>query len=137
MTEQTDCKVPMIRFKGFMGEWEELQFKDIVSNLSGGASIKPEDYQNDGIRTVPKGAVNSSGIADLSGSKYISRDFFVRNQASKVSAGHLITSLRDLVPSAPNLGRIVKIEGRSEDFLMPQTLKIYRHVAIGVLFPNE
>ncbi len=120
MVEQTVSKVPQIRFKGFDGDWSALRFSDVVSNLSGGASIKPGDYQNDGVRTVPKGAVNSTGIADLSGSKYISNDFFVRNHSSKVSVGNLITSLRDLVPSAPNLGRIVRIEGPAEDFLMPQ-----------------
>ena len=127
--------MPQIRFKGFEGTWQERRFRDIVSNLSGGASIKPEDYQKDGIRTVPKGAVNSSGIAELSGSKYISNDFFIRNQSSKVSAGNLITSLRDLVPSAPNLGRIVKIEGQTEEFLMPQGVyKIELHVGIDEAF---
>ena len=28
--------------------------------------------------------------------------------------------MRDLVPSAPNMGRIVRIAGEDEDFLMPQ-----------------
>lgn len=31
-----------------------------------------------------------------------------------------MTSLRDLVPTAPNMGRIVRIYGDTEDFLMPQ-----------------
>ena len=135
MSAQIVGIVPQIRFKAFKGTWEARRFRDIVSNLSGGASIKPEDYQKDGIRTVPKGAVNSSGIAELSGSKYISNDFFVRNQSSKVSAGNLITSLRDLVPSAPNLGRIVKIEGQAEEFLMPQGVyKIELHAGIDEAF---
>lgn len=135
MAKQTAGKMPQIRFNGFEGDWKELRFRDVVSNLSGGASIKPEDYQNHGIRTVPKGAVNSTGIADLSGSKYISNDFFVRNHTSQVSVGNLITSLRDLVPSAPNLGRIVKIEGQAEDFLIPQGVyKIELHAGIDETF---
>ncbi|QZA80123.1 restriction endonuclease subunit S [Deefgea piscis] len=112
--------VPAIRFKGFSGEWEEKKFKDIVANLSGGASIAPSDYQDKGIRTIPKGAVNSTGIAELSGSKYVSLDFYEKNISSKVSSGDLVTSLRDLVPTAPNMGRIVKVKTPKEDFLMPQ-----------------
>ncbi|MCF6345148.1 MAG: restriction endonuclease subunit S [Thiomicrorhabdus sp.] len=112
--------IPAIRFKGFSGEWEDRKIKDIIANLSGGASIKPDDYQEKGKRTIPKGAVNSSGIADLSGSKYISLEFYGKNILSKVSSGDLVTSLRDLVPTAPSMGRVVKIKEPKEDFLMPQ-----------------
>jgi type I restriction enzyme S subunit len=135
MSEQTASKVPQIRFTGFEGDWEDLQFRDIVSSLSGGAAIKPEDYQTSGFRTVPKGAVNSTGIADLDGCKFISKEFFERNTTSQASTGDLVTSLRDLVPSAPNLGRIVKIKGGSEDFLMPQGVyKITLHANIDENF---
>lgn len=112
--------IPSIRFKGFDSEYEEKKFNNIVLNLSGGAAIRPSDYQNTGIRTIPKGAVNDTGIADLSGTKYVSKDFCERNISSKVSTNNLVTSLRDLVPTAPNMGRIVKILGEAEDFLMPQ-----------------
>lgn len=113
-------KKPEIRFKGFSDEWEQREFDDIIHNLTGGASIKPEDYQEKGIRTVPKGAVNSEGVADLKGSKYVTAEFFERNISSKVETGNLVTSLRDLVPAAPNMGRIVRIVGKQEIFLMPQ-----------------
>ncbi|MCL2821380.1 MAG: restriction endonuclease subunit S [Oscillospiraceae bacterium] len=112
--------VPEIRFKGFTDAWEQRRFNDIIQNLTGGASIEPNDYQNSGVRTIPKGAVNASGVADLSGSKFISETFFDKNKSSKVSTNDLVTSLRDLVPSAPNMGRIVRIVGCEEDFLMPQ-----------------
>src|SRR5690554_6756405 len=120
MFPKNGADVPEIRFEGFEGGWEKKKFKDIISVLSGGTSIKPDDYQEEGVRTIPKGAVNSTGVADLSGSKYISNTFFDSNNYSKVSTGELVTSLRDLVPSAPNMGRIVRIEGNQEDFLMPQ-----------------
>ncbi|MGM8139287.1 restriction endonuclease subunit S [Enterococcus italicus] len=112
--------IPELRFKGFTDEWEERKFKDIIEKLTGGASIKPSDYLEEGIRTIPKGAVNSTGLADLSGSKYISEEFYESNKSSHVSTNNLVTSLRDLVPSAPNMGRIVRIAGEDEDFLMPQ-----------------
>ena len=113
-------KVPELRFAGFADDWEERKFKDIIEKLTGGASIKPSDYLEEGIRTIPKGAVNSTGLADLSGSKYISEEFYESNKSSHVSTNNLVTSLRDLVPSAPNMGRIVRIAGEDEDFLMPQ-----------------
>lgn len=103
-----------------IGVWELCKLSGVIEKLSGGASIKPTDYLEDGIRTIPKGAVNATGIADLSGSKYISEDFFEKNITSHVHTNNLVTSLRDLVPSAPNMGRIVRIEGDEEQFLMPQ-----------------
>lgn len=115
-----DKNVPEIRFKGFSGDWEHKKFKDIVANLSGGASIAPNDYKNIGKRTIPKGAVNDTGTADLSGSKFVSIDFYEKNILSKASSGDLVTSLRDLVPTAPNMGRVVKLRSPEENFLMPQ-----------------
>ncbi len=94
--------------------------EDIIEKLTGGASIAPDDYVDAGYRTIPKGAVNSSGIADMSGCKIVSEDFFKKNISSKTSSGELVTSLRDLVSTAPNMGRIVRICGDYEDFLMPQ-----------------
>lgn len=93
---------------------------DVIEKLTGGASITPDDYVDAGYRTIPKGAVNSSGVADMSGCKNVSEYFFKKNISSKTSSGELVTSLRDLVPTAPNMGRIVRICGETEDFLMPQ-----------------
>ena len=100
--------------------WEQRKLEDIIEKLTGGASIAPDDYVDAGYRTIPKGAVNSSGIADMSGCKIVSEDFFKKNISSKTSSGELVTSLRDLVSTAPNMGRIVRICGDYEDFLMPQ-----------------
>ena len=120
MFPQNGSKVPEIRFKGFTDDWEQRKLGDVIEKLTGGASIAPDDYIDVGYRTIPKGAVNSSGVADMSGCKNVSEDFFEKNISSKTSSGELVTSLRDLVPTAPNMGRIVRICGETEDFLMPQ-----------------
>ena len=123
--------VPEIRFAGFTNAWEQRKLGDIISSLNGGASIAPDDYLDEGVRTIPKGAVNETGVADLSGCKYISEEFYSKNISSKVSTNDLVTSLRDLVPTAPNMGRIVRIEGENEDFLMPQgvyRIKLQEHI---------
>ncbi|HFI0151803.1 TPA: restriction endonuclease subunit S [Streptococcus suis] len=100
--------------------WELRKLGELIDNLKGGVSITPNDYIENGYRTIPKGAVNDTGIADLSSCKNVSVDFFEKNYFSKTITGELITSLRDLVPSAPNLGRIVRIVGQFEEFIMPQ-----------------
>ncbi|MED2787610.1 restriction endonuclease subunit S [Bacillus thuringiensis] len=112
--------VPEVRFSGFAGKWKQRKLGDFINTMHGGASIAPEDYQEEGVPTVPKSAVNSSGIADLSGSKFVSEDFHQKNIKASVYSGDLITSLRDLVPTAPNMGRVVKLIGDSKDYLMPQ-----------------
>lgn len=114
------ANIPKIRFDKFNDDWEQRKLGDIIEKLTGGASIAPDDYVESGCRTIPKGAVNNSGVADMSGCKNVSEEFFVKNISSKTSTGELVTSLRDLVPTAPNMGRIVRICGKSEDFLMPQ-----------------
>lgn len=111
---------PEIRFTGFTEDWEQRKLGEIIEKLTGGTSIAPDDYVESGYRTIPKGAINNSGIADMSGCKNVSEEFFVKNISSKTSTGELVTSLRDLVPTAPNMGRIVRICGDSEEFLMPQ-----------------
>ena len=120
MFPKEDVEFPEIRFEGFTAAWEQRKLGDAIGKLTGGVSIAPEDYTDDGFRTIPKGAVNSTGIADMSGCKYVSKEFFEKNISNKTSSGELVTSLRDLVPTAPNMGRIVRICGESEDFLMPQ-----------------
>ncbi|HFI0490917.1 TPA: restriction endonuclease subunit S [Streptococcus suis] len=117
-----DRNIPKRRFKEFENEdaWELRKLGELIDNLKGGVSITPNDYIENGYRTIPKGAVNDTGIADLSSCKNVSVDFFEKNYFSKTITGELITSLRDLVPSAPNLGRIVRIVGQFEEFIMPQ-----------------
>ncbi|CAI6235016.1 restriction endonuclease subunit S [Bacillus subtilis] len=113
-------RVPEVRFEGFSEDWEERKLGDFIKSMHGGASIAPDDYQEEGVSTVPKGAVNYSGIANLSGSKFVSEGFYQKNIKASVYSGDLVTSLRDLVPTAPNMGRIVKLLGESKKYLMPQ-----------------
>ena len=117
-----DKNIPKRRFKEFENAdaWEQRKLGEVIEKLKGGVSIAPNDYIEDGYRTIPKGAVNDTGVADMSACKNVSVDFFEKNYFSKTSTGELITSLRDLVPSAPNLGRIVRIVGQFEEFIMPQ-----------------
>lgn len=112
--------VPEVRFVRVDNAWHKATLADAIVTLIGGVSITPDDYRDEGIRTVPKGAVNDSGQADLSGSKFVDRLFFQQNSTKSVRNHQIVTSLRDLVASAPNMGRIVRIVGDDEYYLMPQ-----------------
>lgn len=122
MSKKNKQQVPKVRFTGFSDSWLQGKLRDGVFRLIGGVSISPSDYFEEGCPTVPKGAVNVSGVADLSGIKYVSESFFQNNNKAVVSEGDLITCLRDLVPSGPNLARIVKIPVSKQEYkyLMPQ-----------------
>ena len=77
-------RTPAIRFREFSGAWEEQKLGEIIDQLTGGCSIAPDDYIKNGCKTIPKGAVNTSGIADLSGCKFVSKNFFEKNKNSTV-----------------------------------------------------
>ena len=81
-------KVPEIRFEGFTDDWEQRKLGDVIEKLTGGASITPDDYVDVGYRTIPKGAVNSSGVADMSGCKNVSEYFFKKDTFNKTGYRH-------------------------------------------------
>lgn len=120
MFPKEGADVPEIRFNGFTEKWEEKKLGDFIIGVIGGVSITPSDYTNEGIRTIPKGAINEFGVANLNDCKYVSHNYADKFKNNQVKTYDVVTSLRDLVPTAPNLGRVVKILDKEERFLMPQ-----------------
>lgn len=55
-------KVPRLRFRGFSEDWELCKLSGVIEKLSGGASIKPTDYLEDGIRTIPRELLMQLGL---------------------------------------------------------------------------
>lgn len=111
-------KFPILRFEGFHAEWEQRKLGDIIK-VSGGVPFKPSDYISNGLATIPKSSVNESGKANLRDAKQVSIKFKSK-QNSLVYNGDIITSLRDLVPTAPNLGRVVQIDGTRTVYILSQ-----------------
>ncbi|XXG30981.1 MAG: restriction endonuclease subunit S [Ferrovum myxofaciens] len=61
MEEQTDSKVPQIRFKGFEAEWEEKTLGSISESYSGGTpSVGNRSYYNGTIPFIRSGEINST-----------------------------------------------------------------------------
>lgn len=102
-------------------EWEVKSIGDFIFEFRGGASIKPVDFSNEGIKVLPKKIVddNSQKMLDsLERISYLRSEDFKK---SKVNSKFLITSLRDLVPTAPSLGKIVKLKVNEQiEFLLAQ-----------------
>lgn len=101
-------------------EWGTSSIGEHISDFKGGAAITPKDFTKSGLTVIPKKAIVSGGKAmlkrDLS---YVDSTLANKFNRSIINNEYLITTLRDLVPSAPSLGYIVKIEDE-EKYLMAQ-----------------
>lgn len=109
--------VPKLRFKeysrGSTSPWVKTPLKEFISDHKGGASLRPSDFLPSGkFEVIPKKAISSGGKLNLDKSNptYCTETFFSNNQRSVIDRNYLVTTLRDLVPSGPSIGYIVKIE---------------------------
>jgi type I restriction enzyme S subunit len=109
--------VPKLRFKeysrGSTSAWIKAHLKEFIDDYKGGASLRPSDFLPSGkFEVIPKKAISSGGKLNLDKSSptYCTETFFSNNQRSVIDRNYLVTTLRDLVPSGPSIGYIVKIE---------------------------
>jgi type I restriction enzyme S subunit len=102
-------------------EWEERQFNDIVFDFRGGAPLTPNDFKDDGIKVLPKGGVTRGGILVIEKDKiqYCSSQYAENHKTNFVDNTYTIIVLRDLVPSGPNIGLMVKIDS-NDNFILAQ-----------------
>ena len=104
-----------IRFKADdgseFGEWENKTLSNFIIKHIGGASLKPSDFvEQSEYEVIPKKAIVPNGYLNLDKDNptYCSEDFFKANLKNTVDNTYLVTVLRDLVPSGPSIGYIVK-----------------------------
>ena len=102
-------------------DWEFKELGKFIEEFIGGANLSPSDFTEKGVKVFPKGGVNDRGIAELDEDEkqYVSEDYAEENQKYLVDNDFLMTALRDLVPSGPNIGRIVEIP-QGDEYLMAQ-----------------
>ena len=120
--------VPKLRFKEFNDEWEEKNFKQFILNHKGGAPLKPKDFvSNSNYEVIPKKAIQSGGklLLDKESPTFCTEDFFRNNQNNVIDSKYLVTTLRDLVPSGPSIGYIVK-NANTSDLLLVQGVYGFR-----------
>jgi type I restriction enzyme S subunit len=111
---------PKLRFKGFDGDWNKNTIGNFVLNYKGGASLTPADFvEYSDCEVIPKKAISSGGLLQLDKvvPTFCTLEFFNSNQNYIVDSEYLITTLRDLVPSGPSIGYIVKYESNKKYIL--------------------
>ena len=102
---------PQLRFPEFHDNWNPTIFGKYVEKHKGGASLKPKDFvKKSTCEVIPKKAIQSGGLLalDEDNPTYCSEVFFGDNLRNVVDSSYLITTLRDLVPSGPSIGYIVR-----------------------------
>lgn len=101
----------MASFQNISSSWPLLRFGDLIKEFKGGASIKPIEFKDTGFPVLPKGGVGSGGILRIENEKqqYVN-DVSAKNYKNNiVDSRYTVIILRDLVPSGPSIGYMVKI----------------------------
>lgn len=101
--------------------WEIATIKQHIIEFRGGASISPNDFTEAGAKVIPKKGVQKGGllVIENDSQKFVSELFKEKNIKSYINNQYLVTVLRDLVPTAPSIGLIVKIKD-DNDYLLSQ-----------------
>jgi len=114
--------VPKLRFAEFrdVGDWDKYIIGDFIESYKGGAPLTPSDFVPfSEYEVVPKKAI-IEGVwlnLDTNNPTYCSEMFYKSNPQSIIDSTYLITTLRDLVPSGPSIGYIVKYKGKQKYIL--------------------
>jgi len=101
--------------------WPTVKLGDLILSDKGGASLKRDQFTEEGKVVLPKKAVSSNYDIDITTFSYTSDEIFELNSQAVIDNSYLVTTLRDLVPTGPNLGRICQIKENGE-FLLAQGL---------------
>ena len=80
-------------------EWKAVCIGDIVADFRGGASLKPSDFTQSGVRVLPKGGVARSGKLRIedAGLQHCSEEYAEAHGSNQVDNSYTIVVLRDLV----------------------------------------
>jgi type I restriction enzyme S subunit len=103
-------------------KWEISTISSHLIEYKSGAPLKPSDFTENGCKVIPKKAVVRGGKIRINKEEqtYAKKDFTKQYENSIVDYSYLITTLRDLVPSGPNIGLIVKINDNEDEYLLAQ-----------------
>jgi type I restriction enzyme, S subunit len=93
------------------GSWEVVELRQVISEFKGGASLTPSDFTKSGVKVLPKIGVVPGGKLSVPAQKqqHCSKNYANNTKKSIVDYQYTIVVLRDLVPSGPSIGLIVKI----------------------------
>lgn len=102
-------------------DWVLSTLGDHLIEHRGGASLTPNDFTDCGVKVIPKKGVTSLGVLRIAEHEqtFVSEEYAQKNINSVVDKNYVIAVLRDLVPSGPNIGLIVRITD-NEKYMLAQ-----------------
>ena len=102
-------------------DWDAIPIGKIVTDFRGGASFKPSDFKKSGVKVLPKKGVVRGGILQVEESElqYCSQEYADSHVRNQVDSNYTVVVLRDLVPSGPNIGLMVRIADK-ERYVLAQ-----------------
>lgn len=110
-------------------DWGVAQIGDLIFDMRGGAPLKPSDFTDGGVKVLPKGAVGRTGWLQIRERdlQFCSPTYAAKYIRNQVNRDYAIVVLRDLVPSGPTIGLIVRIHD-DETLLLAQGVYGFRAI---------
>jgi len=102
-------------------DWLPIPISDFIKEFRGGAPLTPSDFRKIGFKVLPKVGVIRGGNLFIEKNKqqYCSREYADSHKSNIIDNSFTIVVLRDLVPSGPNIGLMVRINS-NEIYLLAQ-----------------
>ncbi len=121
MVASTDIEFFETEFGKRPKDWLTKPISAIVSDFRGGAPLAPSDFKEFGFLVLPKGGVLRGGnlLVEKDKQQYCSLAYAERHKSNIVDKEYTIVVLRDLVPSGPNIGLVVRINS-NEKYILAQ-----------------
>jgi len=93
--------------------WKIKSLKDVLSDVVGGAPLKPQDFSNSGIPVLHKGDIQADDtLKILETNPYCKPEFAEKYKKNIIDDSYLVATLRDLVPTGPTIGLITHSDGK-------------------------
>ncbi|WP_052501498.1 restriction endonuclease subunit S [Thiomicrospira microaerophila] len=92
-------------------DWEVCSIGSLITGLRGGAPLKPSDFTKSGVKVLPKGGVTFGGILKIKEheQQFCSKNYANAHSMNCINSLYTIVVLRDLVPSGPSIGLMVRM----------------------------
>lgn len=102
-------------------DWEIPALSELITEMRGGAPLRPSDFTDSGVKVLPKGGVGRTGWLRVQDSEmqFCSTRYARAHRRNQVDETFTIVVLRDLVPSGPSIGLMVKIR-EPETYVLAQ-----------------
>lgn len=86
--------------------WPKLAIEELTSDYVGGAALVPEDFEDEGVPVLHKGAIKPGGRIEADSRKkgFVSHQTAQHYLQCLAGPGRIAVTLRDLVPSGPFIG---------------------------------